>query len=587
MAAGLGSQEAAWSSHDDEEIVSDGEQPVAAWAWQPAAGSEAAGALRQLNGLLPPAGQQQQQQGLDACQSRGANAFSRAGPSRAPLTSSRAGAFRRPMKTAAAAEADRAASERAATDAAQLAAALGEGQQGAEPAAGGLEQGVPQPAPAPRPPPRMPAAGASFLSRRVLPPSQARVQELRQQLERSAAAATTGDGMPASAAGTRQVQRQQAPQEGLPVPAGDQTGAAAGPTPAAFADRPSSAGHRAVGTAAPGAAAVAAAAAAAVAPATAAAAATFHRTSEGLNVVYLNRQQQPDSHAGGRGGGKAKADSVNSGWGNNFVRIDLKVRRLGGCPLWCGWKGLDLVLQGRRLTGGHVCAYWDLSLLPLCAQHVSVAFPSLPGYCRRAAAAPSTAPSMAASSGSVAVVAVAAAGGRVSLMQIFAVQRAADHLLALFVGRLVQPFADACNAGAMCCTTASKCASLASPPVQPRACARWATVPTSWRAGRAAASAASSAAAVATSPRTAQPRRRRARGRWPAAATARTTAASAAQQACHPRLVPPSRSSRRQAQARGWRQQAFLQQQQQRQGRRHPILRSSMPMCWLIPARQR
>lgn len=318
----------AWDD-DGEEICSDGEQPAAAWAWQPAASGEAAGALRQLNGLLPPSGQQQQG-GLDACQPRGARAFSRAGPARAPPGGSRAaGGFRRPMKTAAAAEADRAVAERAAADAAQLEAALaGEPQAAQAPAApapgtaGMLEQDALQPAPAaPLPQSRPPAAGASFLNRRVLPPSQTRVQELRQQLARSAPEAAAGGGRPAPAPAAEG--SQQALQQALPVPHGSQAGAAGRPAPAAPAGRASA--RRQAASAPPSS--TAATAAAGAAPA-----ATFHRTAEGLNVVYLNRQQpEQERQPSGKGGSKAKADSVNSGWGNNFVRIDLKVRGWALC----------------------------------------------------------------------------------------------------------------------------------------------------------------------------------------------------------------------------------------------------------------
>ena len=51
------------------------------------------------------------------------------------------------------------------------------------------------------------------------------------------------------------------------------------------------------------------------------------RTQDGLNVVYNKRKRAADDEPTGAAGGKAsKAKaSVNSGWGNNFVRIDLKV----------------------------------------------------------------------------------------------------------------------------------------------------------------------------------------------------------------------------------------------------------------------
>lgn len=48
------------------------------------------------------------------------------------------------------------------------------------------------------------------------------------------------------------------------------------------------------------------------------------RTDDGINVVYKKRQQE--SATGGEPSGKkARSSAVNSGWGNNFVRIDLKV----------------------------------------------------------------------------------------------------------------------------------------------------------------------------------------------------------------------------------------------------------------------
>ena len=48
------------------------------------------------------------------------------------------------------------------------------------------------------------------------------------------------------------------------------------------------------------------------------------RTDDGLNVVFLKRWQQAESSAGGDQGPSPR--SVNTGWGNNFVRIDMKVR---------------------------------------------------------------------------------------------------------------------------------------------------------------------------------------------------------------------------------------------------------------------
>jgi hypothetical protein len=48
-----------------------------------------------------------------------------------------------------------------------------------------------------------------------------------------------------------------------------------------------------------------------------------NRTDDGLNVVFL-QQRQPEASEGGGQEGQARR-SVNTGWGNNFVRIDMKV----------------------------------------------------------------------------------------------------------------------------------------------------------------------------------------------------------------------------------------------------------------------
>lgn len=48
-----------------------------------------------------------------------------------------------------------------------------------------------------------------------------------------------------------------------------------------------------------------------------------HRTDDGLNVVYRKRTRTED--AGGAGPASKARATVNSGWGNNFVRIDMKV----------------------------------------------------------------------------------------------------------------------------------------------------------------------------------------------------------------------------------------------------------------------
>ena len=68
----------------------------------------------------------------------------------------------------------------------------------------------------------------------------------------------------------------------------------------------------------------------------AAAPATFCRTADGLNVVYMKRDaaSAADSEAQ-----RKQQRTVNSGWGNNFVRIDLKVpgcmMTWGGCIEGC------------------------------------------------------------------------------------------------------------------------------------------------------------------------------------------------------------------------------------------------------------
>lgn len=493
----------AWED-DAEEITSDGEQPAAAWAWQPAAGGEAAVALRQLNGQLPPSGRLQQQGSLEACQPRGARAFSRAAPARAPPRGSRAAAtFRRPMKTAAAAEADRAAAERVAADESQLEDVLGQEQPSTAPAAGMLQPGS-RPAPAPIPPPRPPAAAASFLNRRVLPPSQASVQELRQQLQRStpviAAAAAAAAPAAAAAAGAESgpvsVQAVQQAQWEATSPA-----AAAGSSTRAALDSRPSASHQAAGTLAPGMAAGAVPAA------------TFHRTAEGLNVVHLNRQQQRgvDAHAGGRGGTKAKADSVNSGWGNNFVRIDLKVRG-AGCSQGIG--------QGRGCEGlctQQTCSSCQRQESGWRHAHSKRLCPSLSAWLMQKGRGSTKYGTKYGSKqrkrgggrGGGRWQGKCSAGHHTSARTVVkrAVKQSAWQLpLLLRTGWCPSP---------RVCTNSDGL--LSFPPTlcckKPRACARLVMVLTSWRAGRGAAGAASSAAALATLPKTAQHRRRRTQGR--------------------------------------------------------------------------
>lgn len=50
---------------------------------------------------------------------------------------------------------------------------------------------------------------------------------------------------------------------------------------------------------------------------------TTHKTDEGLNVIFNRRKRSVE---GDEAGPSSKRASVNTGWGNNFVRIDLKVR---------------------------------------------------------------------------------------------------------------------------------------------------------------------------------------------------------------------------------------------------------------------
>lgn len=54
----------------------------------------------------------------------------------------------------------------------------------------------------------------------------------------------------------------------------------------------------------------------------------INRTADGLNVVYLKKASEA-AEQDAAGGGAASHKSVNKGWGNNFVRIDMKVRLAG------------------------------------------------------------------------------------------------------------------------------------------------------------------------------------------------------------------------------------------------------------------
>eukprot|EP00887_Chlorella_sp_A99_P001903 scaffold18.g1903.t1 len=57
--------------------------------------------------------------------------------------------------------------------------------------------------------------------------------------------------------------------------------------------------------------------------------AAFHKREDGLNVAYVRRGAAAPAEAGGRAGASKAASkaAVNTGWGNNFVRIDLKKGR--------------------------------------------------------------------------------------------------------------------------------------------------------------------------------------------------------------------------------------------------------------------
>jgi hypothetical protein len=351
----------------DEEIVSDGE--AEGQAWVPPQWEEPGGALRQLNGLLPPAAAVAQQQQLCVAAARG-KAFTRTAPSKpapAPRPAgggvcNRSSGFRRPMKTAAAAEADRAAVERAAAETAELEDALAAATAAAQEArhrrqkgAAGQQESGDDAAHHPHQPAPTPAGQApSFVNRRrasAMRPLSTAAAQLRGQTERAdppAAAAAAAEGSSLSreeaAAAEPRPQRQQPPpsqqQQQQPAlePAQQQEQqqqqrrprlqcASGGgvstqlPIPASVPAPPAPA-RQAAATAAP-----------AAPPA-----AIYHRTADGLNVVYLNRQAQQEQPEAG--GGRGRTESVNTGWGNNFVRIDMKVSARAGQgswdESWCG-----------------------------------------------------------------------------------------------------------------------------------------------------------------------------------------------------------------------------------------------------------
>ncbi len=374
---------------DCEGIVSDGEESVGPWqqqSWgavgtaahaapQVLAEEPAGGALRQLNAqlLLPPLGSQH----CHGAGQVGGKSFRRRAvtgdtkPAAAASSTARCGSrsgFRRSMKTAEAAQADRAAAERAAADEAELSAALapvgtaapgGEGapeqrtfrgevsvclsRQQQRKAAGSTcnQYAVTQAAPHARNPaavaavpPASRAGGPSFLNRMALPRQPSQAAEERQESQERGDPSVRTMLPPASAATTMRKEVEAAmhvrPCSAAAVnrpPSGEQADAErradrAAP-PAARRQpalpRPPSGGQTAN------------------APPMVAAAqqpATFHRTADGLNVIFLNRQ--PAAAAASAAGSKGKAEGVNSGWGNNFVKMDLKVGPWGGCKMGQG-----------------------------------------------------------------------------------------------------------------------------------------------------------------------------------------------------------------------------------------------------------
>lgn len=364
---------------DCEGIVSDGEDVADAWqqqsrqhgsaqagaAVQAWAEDPADGVLRQLNAqlLLPPPSSSQQCQGA----AQGPKGFRRrtlattVKPMLAVGAGGRAAArpsFRR-IKTAEAAQADRAAAEQAGAEEAELAAALAAAQAATaeegpaeaqrlppfvpaqptrqEQEASGRQHAAVEQLPTSHPsalstamPPASRASGPSFLNRRALTREPSGAQEARQQAQGRgdppaegpcptalAEAPTCAGGAGAADMGCSSAANC--------YPSGQRGGAAPCTPAAAAAAAPDQAPP-----ARPRAGIQATTAAAAGAAAAASRPATFHRTADGLNVVFLNREQ-PSAGAdavGGKAasrGGKGKTGSVNSGWGNNFVKMDLKV----------------------------------------------------------------------------------------------------------------------------------------------------------------------------------------------------------------------------------------------------------------------
>jgi hypothetical protein len=350
----------------DEEIVSDGE--AEGQAWVPPQWEDPGAALRQLNGLLPPAAAEAQQL-LHVAAARGkafTKAFTRTAPSKpAPPprpagggVCNRPGGFRRPMKTAAAAEADRAAVELATAEAVELQGALAAAAAAApevrhrrqEGMAGQQESGDDAAHQAHQPAPTSAGQAPSFLNSRrasAARPLSVAAAQPRAQAERTdspaaaPAAATEGSdiGREEAAAAEARPQRQQLPlsqqqqQQPAPEPAQQQLPGQQSQQQQQQSPRLRSASGGGASTEPPNPASVPAPpapdrkAAATAAPA-APPAAIYHRTADGLNVVYLNRQAQQEQPTAGAGRGRT--ESVNTGWGNNFVRIDMKVCALAG-----------------------------------------------------------------------------------------------------------------------------------------------------------------------------------------------------------------------------------------------------------------
>jgi hypothetical protein len=96
-----------------------------------------------------------------------------------------------------------------------------------------------------------------------------------------------------------------------------------------------------------------------------------NRTEDGLNVVFLKRRQQ-GTDAGGGEGGPAGPRSVNTGWGNNFVRIDMKA----SCRLQRLRQAAALSVLTERCPAHFNC--------------IHLTFQAVRRPCRRAAAAPNS-----------------------------------------------------------------------------------------------------------------------------------------------------------------------------------------------------